>query len=45
MVFEIVVYIDYFIIKGLNGLSLDMIDCICMVFFFIIIIILIDIVL
>lgn len=26
MAFEIAVYIDYFIIKGLNGLSPDMID-------------------
>ena len=33
MAFEITVYIDYFIIKGLNGLSLDMIDRTRTVFF------------
>ena len=39
MAFEIAVYIDYFIIKGLNGLSPDMIDRTRTVFFSIIIII------
>lgn len=39
MAFEIAVYIDHFIINGLNGLSLDMIDHTRTVFFSIIIII------